>query len=193
MSLTCKVGDRISWRDVKIGDLYVIIGANGCIGFSGSGVCSHTVAFAKYSGKFNAYMQYLDKRLSGKCFRNLTNIAQYGIKSGAGIKSGSQRNRKRKPVILETVTSIQQNSPVKKLKIIRHNDTLVAVQQRNKGFVLVSSKYHPRVCSCGGCPYQFMKSYTPPDDIAIAHIEYGSWRDAQTGVLRRSNNLANRY
>ena len=28
MSLTCKVGDRISWRDVKIGDLYVIIGTN---------------------------------------------------------------------------------------------------------------------------------------------------------------------
>ena len=165
----------------------------GCIGFSGSGVCSHTVAVAKYSGKFNAYMQYLDKRLSGKSFRNLTNIAQYGIKSGTGIKSGSQRNRKRKPVILETVTSIQQNSPVKKLKIMRHNGSLVAVQQRNKGFVLVSSKYHPRLCSCGGCPYQFMKSYTPPDDIAIAHKEYRSWRDAKTGVLQRSNNLANRY
>ena len=38
-----------------------------------------------------------------------------------------------------------------------------------------------------------MKSYLLPDDKAIAHKEYGSWRDAQTGVLRRSNNLANRY
>ena len=44
-----------------------------------------------------------------------------------------------------------------------------------------------------GRPYQFIKSYPPPDDIAIAHKEYGSWRDAQTGVLRRSNHLANRY
>ena len=69
----------------------------------------------------------------------------------------------------------------------------MAVQQRNKEFVLVSLKDHPRVRSCGGCPYRFMKSYPPPDDIAIAHKEYGSWRDAQTGVLRRSNNLANWY
>ena len=52
-------------------------------------------------------MQYLDKRLGGKSSRNLTNIAQYGIKAGAGKKSGSQRNRKRKPEVLETVTSIQ--------------------------------------------------------------------------------------
>ena len=80
----------------------------GCIGFNASGVCSHTVAVAKYSGKFNAYMQYLDKRRGGKSSRNLTNIAQYGIKAGAGKKSGSQRNRKRKPEVLETVTSIQQ-------------------------------------------------------------------------------------
>ena len=62
----------------------------GCIGFNGSGVCSRTVAVAKYSGKFNAYMQYLDKRLIGKSSRNLTNIAHYAIKSGAGKKSGSQ-------------------------------------------------------------------------------------------------------
>ena len=79
----------------------------GCIGSNGSGVCSHTVAVAKYSGKFNAYMQCLDKRLGGKSSGNLTNIAQYGIKAGAGKKSGSQRNRKRKPEVLETVTSIQ--------------------------------------------------------------------------------------
>ena len=79
----------------------------GCIGFNGSGVCFHTVVVAKYSGKFNAYMQYLDKRRGGKSSRNLTNIAQYGIKAGAGKKSGSQRNRKRKPEVLETVTSIQ--------------------------------------------------------------------------------------
>ena len=63
-------------------------------------------------------MQFLDKRLGGKSSRNLTNIAQYGIKPGAGKKGGSQRNRKRKPEVLETVTSIQQNSPIKKLKII---------------------------------------------------------------------------
>ena len=138
-------------------------------------------------------MQFLDKRLGGKSSRNLTNIAQYGIKPGAGKKSGSQRNRKTKPEVLETVTSIQQNSLIKKLKIIRHNDTHVAVQQRNKVFVLVSLKNHPRVRSCGGCPYQFMKSYPSPDDIAIAHKEYSSWRDAQTGVLRRSKYLANRY
>ena len=56
-----------------------------------------------------------------------------------------------------------------------------------------SLKDHPRVHSCGGCPYQFMKSYPPPDDIIIAHKKYDSWRDAQAGVLRRSNNLANRY
>ena len=80
----------------------------GCIGFNGSGVCFHTVVVAKYSGKFDAYMQYLDKRRGGKSSRNLTNIAQYGIKAGAGKKSGFQRNRKRKPEVLETVTSIQQ-------------------------------------------------------------------------------------
>ena len=28
MSLTCKVGDRISWSNVKTGDLYVIVGTN---------------------------------------------------------------------------------------------------------------------------------------------------------------------
>ena len=67
----------------------------------------------------------------------------------------------------------------------------MAVQQRNKDFVLVSLKYLSRVRSCGGCPYQFMKSHPPTDDIAIAHKEYGSWRDAQTRVLRRSNNPAN--
>ena len=93
-------------------------------------------------------MQYLDKRLSGKSSRNLTNIAHYGIKSGAGKKSGSPRNRKRKPEVLETVTSIQQSSPIKKLKIIRHNDTHVAVQQRNKEFDLASLRDHPRVPSC---------------------------------------------
>ena len=38
----------------------------GFIGFNCSGVCSHTAAVAKYSGKFNAYMQYLDKRVRGK-------------------------------------------------------------------------------------------------------------------------------
>ena len=91
------------------------------------------------------------------------------------------------------MTSIQQNSPIKKLKIIRHNDTHVTVQQRNKEFVLVSLKDYPRVRSCGGCSYQLLKSYPPPDDIAIALKEYDSSRDAQTGVLRRSNNLANRY
>ena len=165
----------------------------GCIGFNSSGVCSLTVAVAKYSGNFNAYMQYLDKRLTGKSSRNQTNIAQYGIKSGAGKKSGSQRNRKRKPEVLETGTSIQQNSPIKKLKIIRHNDTHVTVQQHNKEFVLVSLKDHPRVRSCGGCSYQLLKSYPLPDDIAIALKEYDSSRDAQAGVLRRSNNLANRY
>ena len=41
------------------------------------------------------------------------------IKAGAG----SLRNSKRKPEVLETMTSIQQNSPIKTLKIIRHNDT----------------------------------------------------------------------
>ena len=111
------------------------------------------------------------------------------IKAGAG----SLRNSKRKPEVLETMTSIQQNSPIKKLKIIRHNDTHVAVQQHNKEFVLFSLKDHPGVRSCGRCPYQFMKSCPPPDNIAIAHKQYGSWRDAQTGVLRRSNNLANWY
>ena len=155
MSLTCKVGDRISWRDVKIGDLYVIIGANDMVVLASVAVefVLTLLLLLNILVSLMHTLQYLDKRLSGKSFRNLTNIAQYGIKSGTGIKSGSQRNRKRKPVILETVTSIQQNSPVKKLKIMRHNDSLVAVQQRNKGFVLVSSKYHPRVCSCGGCPY----------------------------------------
>ena len=83
-------------------------------------------------------------------------------------------NRKRKPEVLETVTSVQQNSPIKKLKIIRHDDTPVAVQQRNKEFILVSLKDHPRVRSCGGCPYQFIESYPLPDDIAIAHKVYGS-------------------
>ena len=34
-----------------------------CIGFNGRGVCSHTVAVVKYSGKFNAYMHYLDEKL----------------------------------------------------------------------------------------------------------------------------------
>ena len=77
------------------------------------------------------------------------------IKAGAG----SLRNSKRKPEVLETMTSIQQNSPIKKLKIIRHNDTHVAVQQHNKDFVLFSLKDHPGVRSCGRCPYQFMKSY----------------------------------
>ena len=48
----------------------------GFIGFNGTGDCSHSVAVAKYSGKFNGYMQYLDKKLSGKLSRNLTNIAQ---------------------------------------------------------------------------------------------------------------------
>ena len=57
----------------------------------------------------------------------------------------------------------------------------------------VSLKDHPRVCSCGAYPYQFMKSYPRPDHIAIAHKGYGSWKNIQTGVLRRSNNLANRY
>ena len=94
---------------------------------------------------------------------------------------------------MEKVTYIRQNSPIKKLKIIRHNDTHVAVQQRNKEFVLVSSKDHPYVCLCGWYPYQFTKSYPPPDDIAIDHKEHGSWRDARMGVLRRSNNLVNRY
>ena len=45
----------------------------GCIGLNGSGICSHTVAVAKYPGKFNGF--------SGKSSRILTNIAQYGIKS----------------------------------------------------------------------------------------------------------------
>ena len=67
------------------------------------------------------------------------------------------------------MTSIQQNSPIKKLKIIRQNDTQVAVQQRNKEFLLVSLKDHPRVRLCRGYPYQFMKSYPPPDHVAIAH------------------------
>ena len=75
----------------------------------------------------------------------------------------------RKSEVLETVTCIQQNRPIKKFKVIRHIDTHVAVQQRNKEFVLVSFKDHPRVRSRGGCPYQFMKSYPPPDDIAIPH------------------------
>ena len=91
------------------------------------------------------------------------------------------------------MTSIQQSSPVKKRKIIRHNYTHVAVQQLNKEFVLVILKDHPCVRSCGGCTYQFMKSYSPPDNIAIAHNKYCSWRDAQTGVLRKSDNLANQY
>ena len=67
----------------------------------------------------------------------------------------------------------------------------MVVQQRNKDFVLVSLKDASRVRSCGGCPYRFMKSHPPPDGIAIAHKEYGSWRDTQTRVLRRSNNPAN--
>ena len=48
-------------------------------------------------------MQYLGKRLNGKSSRNLTNIAQYGIKSGAEKKSGSPRNHKRKQEVLEKV------------------------------------------------------------------------------------------
>ena len=71
------------------------------------------------------------------------------------------------------MTSIQQNSPIKKLKIICHNDTHMAVPNRNKEFVLVNLKDHPRVRSRGGCTYQFMKSYPLIDDIAVAHKEYG--------------------
>ena len=100
-----------------------------CIGFNGSGICSHTVAVAKYPGKINGF--------SGKSSRILTNIAQYGIKSGSGKESGSQRNCKTKPEVLETVTYIQQNSLIKKLKIIRHNYTQVALQQCNKEFLLL--------------------------------------------------------
>ena len=78
------------------------------------------------------------------------------------------------------MTSVQQKSLIGKLKIICHNDTHVAVQQRNKDFVLVSLKHYPRVRSFGGFPYQFIKSHQRPDDIAIAHKVYGSWRDTQT-------------
>ena len=165
----------------------------GCISFSDSGICSHTVSVAKCPGKFNGYMHILIKDLVVNPLEFWPILYNVESKPGAGKEGGSQRNRKRKSEVLETVTSIQQNSPIKKLKIIRHNDTQVAVQQRNKEFLLVSLKGHPRVRSCGGCQYQFMKSYPPPDHIAIAHKRYGSWRNAQTGVLRRSNNLANRY
>ena len=88
--------------------------------------------------------------------------------------------RKRKSEALETLTSIQQKSPIGKLKIICHNDTHMAVQQRNNDFGLVILKHHPRVRLFGGFPYQFIKSHARPDDIAIAHKEYGSWRDTQT-------------
>ena len=59
------------------------------------------------------------------------------------------------------------------------------VQQHNKVLFLVSLKDHPRVRSCGGCLCQFMKSYPPTDDIAVAHKEYGSWRDAQTRGMHK--------
>ena len=72
-------------------------------------------------------MQCLGKRLSGNSSRNLTNIAQYGIKSSAGKKSGSQCNRRRKTEVMETVAPIQRNNPIKKLKIIGNNDTHMAV------------------------------------------------------------------
>ena len=61
----------------------------GCIGFTGSGVFSHTVAVVEYSGKFNAYMQYLDEKIRDKSSRNLRKIAKYGIEAGSARKKGS--------------------------------------------------------------------------------------------------------
>ena len=68
---------------------------------------------------------------------------------------------------------------------------------QRKEFILVNLKDHPRVTSCGGCPYPFPRvnkqTYPPPDDIVIAHKEQSVWRDRATGVLRKSNKAANRY
>ena len=140
----------------------------GCVGFNRSGVCSHTIAVAKFIEKLDLFVSALKKKNSGSS-SNLTNISKYGINDGAGEKSGSFRKRKR-DIVTEAITTVQPQSPLKKIKIARYNSEHVGFPVQRKEF-----------------------TYPPPDDIVIAHKEQSVWRDRTTGVLRKSNKAANRY
>ena len=131
MSLTCKMGDRISWKNVKMENLYLVIGTNSKVVLASMVLefvltlllllnilvslihtcsilhCVKCVRIRSYSvfspnaGKWGKNMDQniseyghflcsVDKRLSGKFSRKLTNIAQYGIKADPGKKRGPQ-------------------------------------------------------------------------------------------------------
>ena len=172
----------------------------GCISYAGNHVCSHTYAAALYTNKVKSFMDALEKKSGTSSSPNLTNIANFGLKEGAGKKSGTKRTRKSRKADTETVTSVtdQHKSPIR-LKIKRtSSDTHTVVTPSTKEFHLSLLADHPRVTSCGGCPYRFpctsdKMPFPPPDDLIIYHIEQATWRDKTSGVLRVSNRPQNRY
>ena len=172
----------------------------GCISYAGNHVCSHTYAAALHTNKVKSFMDALEKKRGTSSSPNLTNIANFGLKEGAGEKSGTKRTRKSRKADTETVSAVtdQHKSPIR-LKIKRtSSDTHTVVTPSTKEFHLSLLADHPRVTSCGGCPYRFPRTsdkmpFPPPDDLIIYHIEQATWRDKTSGVLRVSNRPQNRY
>ena len=196
-------GNRPHFIEVK-GDLFVCDDKDrrfGCISFAGNGVCAHTYAVALYKDSIPTFMAALENKLGSSSSANLTKIAHFGLKEGAGKKSGNVRYRKRKDggeIFTSTTITEQQRSSLK-LKIMKTDmNTLIAVRPSTKDFHLSLLGDHPRVSSCGGCPYKFprktdKKPFPAPDDLVIYHIEEATWRDKDSAILRVSNRPQNQY